>query len=200
MHKIGKTTVSFLLLLLITVAPVFADDVKDAVNRALSAYDAENYSNAMNELNFARGLIVQKIAGRYSDALPKAETGWTAEDIATEIPTAMAGGGIVVSRSYQMNDKNISIEIISDSPMISSLLMMFNNPMFAGASGSKITAVKGERAIEEWDSGDKEGQIQVVLDNRMLITVSGSMLDNKSEMKTYMEKVDFDLLKKLLRG
>ncbi|MEJ2635023.1 MAG: hypothetical protein P8184_06995 [Calditrichia bacterium] len=179
---------------------LYADEISNQIDKAKSLYSQGKYSEAVSELNFAIGQIQSLQVDRYKTAFPAPLSGWTAEDFeGNSAGMAFMGGGISVSRNYTTNNgaTSVKIEVVSDSPLLSSIMMMFSNPMFLG--GNKVVTVSGEKAVEEWNESDKSGQLQIVVENRMLITVNGSGLSGKSQLYDYANKIDYAKLKSFMK-
>ena len=87
------------------------------------------------------------------------------------------------------------MEIVSDSPVLQSVLMMVNNPMFAGAGGGKLETLKGQRAIIKYDSGKKTGDLYVVVASRFVITIKGRP-GRQEDLLAYGEAIDYRALEK----
>ncbi len=69
------------------------------------------------------------------------------------------GGGVSASRHYcvENTDKSIDIEIVTDSPLLQSMLMFFTNPAFAAAQpGAKLVKIKGHKAIEKFSAQQRQ--------------------------------------------
>lgn len=105
------------------------------------------------------------------------------------------GGGIAISRSYRKGDATVDISIVSDSPLLSSIMMMFSNPMFLG--GNKLVTINGERAVEVQGSNGVPEELKFVLNSRILITVDGNQC-TKEELNAYAKGLDFEALKGFL--
>lgn len=176
---------------------ISADEATDAMDRAKALYKANDYTKAMNELNYAINQIHQKQAERYQTAFPTAMAGWEAEEFSTDSGAMnFMGGGISVSRTYRKEESSISISVVSDSPLLSSIMMMFNNPMFLG--GNKLVTVNGERAVEIQGSDGVPEELQFVIDNRILITVNGYQC-TRDELYAYAKAIGFSTLKGFLK-
>jgi hypothetical protein len=82
--------------------------------------------------------------------------------------------GVVIHREYGTPEKNISIEIISNSPLVTSLNAMLSLPLIGGAGGdSKVIRISGYKALLNKVSGENEKddfEIQLPL-NTALITL-----------------------------
>ncbi|HPR17288.1 MAG TPA: hypothetical protein PLD62_03495 [Candidatus Cloacimonadota bacterium] len=185
----------------------FADETTGALDRAKGLYQSGKYSESIGELNYAINQIQQIIMERYKTVFPAALSGWQADEFNADAASmALLGGGISVSRNYskeleqESNDyytetASINISLVSDSPMLSSLMMMFNNPMFLG--GNKMVTIQGEKAIESSDSDGVPNELQFVIANRVIITVSASSC-TKDDLYAYANKIDFAKLKTLM--
>lgn len=174
-----------------------ADEAIDAMDRAKTLYKAQDYTKAMNELNYAINQIHQKQAERYQTAFPAVLSGWDADEFSSDSGAmSFVGGGIAISRTYRKGDSTIDISVVSDSPLISSVMMMFSNPIFLGAN--KLVTVNGERAIEVQGSNGVPEELQFVIDSRILITVQGYEC-TRDELYSYARGIDFNKLKGFLK-
>ena len=188
---------SLSVLMLFAVVAV-ADDVIESLDKARALYEKEQYSQAIIELNFAVGLIKDRQIEAYKDLLYDAPSGWTANAVQSDKGVGqMLGGGITVSRTYRSPDgQRITVEMITDSPMLAALNMMLANPMLMG--NSRLVVVNGEKAVEEWDSASKGGKLQIMILNRMLITVSGSNLRSREVLYGFAERIDFKKIREIM--
>ncbi len=193
MRFLGIVVAIFLL-----ATPAFGDNVIESLEKAKTLYNEGKYYKAVTELNFAIGLIQDKQLDRFKALLPEPPPGWKADPAeGSRAPGQLMGGGITVSRRYVSEDgQEIHIEMITDSPLLSSVMMLLSNPMIMG--GGRLVAINGEKGIEEWNPQDKSGKIQIVLLNRMLITVSGNNLKSKSVLYGFAKKLDFSKIKKAM--
>jgi len=172
----------------------FADDVTDAINESLQSYQAGKYSEAMNSLNYASQLIGQKKGGDLQSVLPQPLAGWEAEEATSQaMGAAMLGGGVTTERRYTKGSGSVRIQIVADSPLIQSMMMLFTNPMMAGADGGKLEKISGEKAIVKYNAQQKDGNINIVVANRFLITVEGNDASIE-DLKAYAGKIDFKKL------
>lgn len=180
--------------LLLTIAPIwlnpsYADDVTDAMEKALSTYKDGQSQQAISHLELATQLIRQQRATAMESVLPAPLTGWTADaPESSSVGAAMFGGGSTIKRNYHRDGQTLSIEIVSDSPMLQSVMGLLTNPMFGAASqGGKIQMINGQQAIVKKDS------IMLAVDKTFLITITGAESLSK-DMLTYAQIID---LKKL---
>jgi len=178
----------------------FAQDtnIPAQIDKGKSLFSQGKYSESISELNVAISQIQNLLMEKYKTVFPAALSGWEAEEFESSAAgMAFMGGGVSVNRRYNSGDASVKIEMVSDSPLLSSIMMMFTNPMFLG--GKKIVNLGSDKAIEEWNAEDQSGQLQIVIDNRVLFTISGSGIANKDAMYSYANKVDFAKLRSILK-
>ena len=188
---------SFLLILAIVLfaAPLWAEDtVLSTINEATRQYKAGDYSGAASNLDYAAQLVRQQKSERMKDLLPAPLAGWRGQEAnAQALGAAILGGGVTVSRDYQRGSSVISVEIVSDSPVLQSVLMMVNNPMFAGAGGGKLLTIKGQRALLKFDGSKKSGEMYVVVDARFVVTIKGRQI-TQDDIMAYAAAIDYAAL------
>jgi len=175
--------------------PILAnDDVLTVIEEALQQYKNGDLSSAANNLDYASQLIRQKKSEKLKSVLPKPIPGWDVEPATSQaIGTAVFGGGVTVSQAYRKGPSHIIIEIISDSPVLQSVMMMLNSPVFAGASGGKLEIIKGQRAIVKFEPEKRDGEINVVIANKFMVTVKGQEV-TREELLAYTQLIDFQVL------
>ena len=183
-----------------TFSPALAaegtDDVLTTIDQAIKQYRVGDYAGAASNLDYASQLVRQKKSERMKELLPEPLAGWQAKPASAQtLGTAVFGGGVTVSRDYSRSGSTVSMEIVSDSPVLQSVMMMLNNPMFAGAAGGNLITVKGQRAIIKYDDKAKNGEINIVVANRFMVTVKGNKVE-KQTLIDYAGAIDFVLLAK----
>ncbi|MDW7772837.1 MAG: hypothetical protein SCH71_08110 [Desulfobulbaceae bacterium] len=174
-----------------------ADDITDYINEALEYYQDGKYSDAVSSLNFAEQLIQQKKSSGLEAFLPEPLSGWNA-DVATSqaANSAMLGGGISAERQYNKGNSSLRIQIMADSPMLQGVMMMMSNPMFATSDGGKMERIGKQKAIVKFDPNNRQGELQVVVANRFMVTVEGSGI-TENDLKEYAGAIDYDKLAQL---
>ena len=186
----------FLALALHVPAVHAADNVVSTIREATRQYEVGDYTGAASNLDYAAQLVRQQKSERMKALLPEPLSGWEGKEAnAQALGAAILGGGVTVSRDYKRGASNLSVEIVSDSPVLQSVLMMVNNPMFAGAGGGKLETLKGQRAILKFDSGKKSGDLYVVVDGRFVITIKGRQV-TREDLIAYGEAINYALLEK----
>lgn len=193
MIGLKKILITAVICVFITASSLWADDVTDSLNDALNKYKNGEYTEAINSLNYAEQLITQKKGEALTDVFPEPMNGWEAGEVESN---AVYGGGISAERRYSKDDSSIKISLVSDSPMIQGLMMMLTNPMFATSGGGKLETISGQKAIVNYSPQEKGGEIQMVVNNRFLITTEGNEV-TKDDMTSYLSKMDFNKLSSL---
>ena len=176
--------------LVAAVSPLRADDVTDNLEAAKSAYEAGNYTEAINSLDAANQFIRQKKAELVMKLLPDAPKGWEAAEPESEAAaSALLGGGVTAKRNYSRGGNSMSIKIQSDSAVMQ-YAAMFNNPMLLAASGAKMETIKGQRVTVSFQNGETSGNIKAVIDNRYYIEIEGSGV-TVDDLRTFAKAIDF---------
>jgi len=194
--QIGRLVVLTALILAAAMSASAAgkDEVLSIIQEAVGQYEKGDYTGAANNLDYASRLIRQKKGEAIKTYLPEPLPGWEAgEAQAQAVGTAILGGGINVSRNYTRDQASVSIEIVTDSPLMQSLVMMMNNPMLAGAGGGKLITINGQRAMVQFSEESGSGEISIVVANRFLVTVRGNDVA-RSELMAYAEAIDYKKL------
>ena len=172
--------------------PTLADEVTDAIKEGSDAYKDGNYSEAASQLDYASGLIRQKKAEAITAVFPDALSGWTASEASSESAGGMMmGGGITANRSYDKGDASVSIELIMDSPMLSTMMGMFSNPSLITMNGGKMIKIQGQTAILNQQSGNPE--VILIVNNNAMFTLRGKGA-SVDDVKAYGEKLHLDKL------
>lgn len=194
LHKIVFLLLTLLAVPMFITADADADEVEDAITEALQSYKDGDFTAAAGSLEYAAQLIRQQKGGQLEVFLPQPLSGWTAADASSQaMGAAMLGGGVTAQRSYTKGDGNITIQIITDSPMMQGMMMLFSNPMFAASDGGKLEKIKGQKAIVKYKAADKQGDVNIMVANRFLVMVEGSGV-SKQDLKAYAGAVDYKKL------
>jgi hypothetical protein len=175
----------------------FADDVTEYINEALQYYKDGEFSDAVDSLNFAEQLIQQKKSAGLEAFLPGPLKGWAAETATSQAASsAMLGGGISAERKYSKGDKSIQINIVADSPMLQGVMMMMSNPMFATSDGGKMERIKKQKALVKFDPKTKDGEVQIVVANRFMVSINGKGA-SKKDLTDYAKTIDYKKMAQL---
>ncbi len=196
-EKILIRIVALVVTMVLGSLPLRAEDnVLSTIREATRQYEAGDYTGAASNLDYAAQLVRQQKSERMKALLPAPLAGWEGKEAnAQALGSAILGGGVTVSREYHRGPSSVSVEIVSDSPVLQSVLMMVNNPMFAGAGGGKLETLKGQRAILKFDGGKKSGDLYVVVDARFVITIKGRQI-TRDDLLAYGEAIDYASLER----
>ncbi|MBF0225672.1 MAG: hypothetical protein HQK76_09485 [Desulfobacterales bacterium] len=194
MEKVLKSVVIILFLSFISITSfAIADEVTDVINEALQNYKKGDYASAVNNLDYAAQLIRQKKSESLEVILPKPLSGWQANDSKSQAAgSSMFGGGVSIEKEYTKDSSTINIKIVTDSPMLQGVLMMFSNPFMVSNEG-KLERISGQKAIVKYDSSNKEGEINIVVANRYLVTITGNDV-TKDDLTNYAKTIDYNKL------
>jgi hypothetical protein len=197
MHRLSLSTMTLaaaFLFMSVVSSPVLADDVTDSINEALKQYNSGEFADAVQSLDYACQLIRQKKGGQLEAFLPEPISGWKAEDAKSQaIGSAMFGGGVTAERSYFKGGSRVNVKIITDSPMMQGIMMMFSNPMMATSDGGKLEKISGEKALVKYSNDNKDGNINMVIAGRFLITVEGNDVA-RQDLIAFAQRIDFKKL------
>ena len=173
--------------------PVFADEVTDSITQGLDQYKKGSYTEAMTSLNFAAQKIGQIKADGLKVLIPKPLSGWIADEVVSQAAgTAMFGGGLSAEGHYRKGDKgDVTVKIITDSPLLQSMMMLISNPMFATSSGGKLEKIKNQTSIVKYEAQEKRGDINVVVAGKILVTVEGNEV-SRDDLMDYAKAVDYE--------
>ncbi len=171
-----------------------ADDITDSISEALEYYKNGEYTDAAQSLDYASQLVKQKKAAGLESFLPKPLNGWTEEKTDSQAAgTAMFGGGVTAQRKYNKESASVTVQIITDSPVMQGVMMMFSNPMFAASDGGKLEKIGHQKAIVKFDPANKNGEIKIVVANRFFVLIEGDGV-TKDDLEGYAKAVDYKKL------
>lgn len=184
MKRIAAITMAAVLLGL----PAHADDVEESIDAALEAYHAGDIKSAREELEFASQLLSQLKAEGLRSFLPDPLPGWEREDgDADASGLAAFGGGQAASATYRTGSDTVEIQILADNQMLGGLAGLFSGAAMMGGGG-EVRRIAGQRVTV-----DSDGDLQLMIDKRIMIQISGSA--DEAMKAEYFSKIDIDGLK-----
>ncbi len=176
--------------LAMNIAVASADEIEDSLKAALEAYQAGDVNGAREEIDYARQLLLQMRAESLAKFLPAPLDGWSRRDDENS-GTAMGalGGGMMAGATYTRKDngETVEIQIMADNQMVASMAAMFANPALMGTMG-KLKRINRQKVVIT-----PEGEIQALVDGRILVSVSGSAPVEDKE--AYFRAIDIKALK-----
>jgi len=183
--------------MVIPAGSVRADEVIDSIQQAMDSYKKGDFTEAENNLNYASQLIRQKKSSDLEAFLPAPLTGWKADEVKKQaLGQAMFGGMVSVERDYRKGSSRVTVKIVTDSPLVQSMMMMLTNPLLATADGGTMKKIGGQKAVVKFKDGNQRGEINLIVANRMLVTVEGSAVTEK-DLADYASAIDYKKLEAL---
>ncbi len=163
--------------------PAQADEFTDVIQEVLDLYEAGDVAGAASALDYADQLLSQMKAGALQSLFPDPLEGWTVED-ASDSGSAMAFmGGIAAAREYRNGSEDVLINVMGDSPMIQQMAAIMGNAAMIQSSGGKLIRVQRQTGMIT-----RDGEIQMLVANRFLISIDGSA--DEATKLAYLEAFD----------
>ncbi len=184
---IMNRTLPVALALLLGALPAAADEFTDTLEGALKAYRDGDVKATVEDLGYATKLLSSQRAAALVQLLPPAPAGWTRTDDDTEdaaIGMAIFGGGTTAGATYSDGADDIKLTLVADSPMIGGMGAMISG--LASMGGGKPLR------INRVEFGQNDGELQGIVKDKVMISVSGSAPVEKKE--ALLETIDFDAL------
>jgi hypothetical protein len=157
-----------------------------SVTRACAAA-ALAAAGAREDLDYALKLLGEMKAASLAGFLPEPPEGWTraeAEADGAGLAMAMFGGGSAAAAAYRRGAEEFTLTLVANSPMASGIAAM--------VSGLASVAGAETRRIERVQFAVSEGQMQGVIDGRVLVNASGSA--SPEAMEAVVSRIDFRAL------
>jgi hypothetical protein len=168
-----KRIITLIIMLCLITAGLYAQDVNGQLNSAKSAYGSGDLQStrfelqqALNELDIAIGAEILKLLPVKMGDMTHQE----ADDNVTA--TTMGFTGVFVSRSYQFDEtRHASLQIISDSPLLSGLNALIALPVFGADPNQKRVRISGYRGLlqkSEGSDGEVSWDLQLPVGSTLL--------------------------------
>ena len=189
--------------LLLPMTTVNAQDIQSGLDKALSSYNSENLEDARFALQQALNDINQAIGREVLNLLPAEMNGMSRLDQEDNVTGTSSGfAGLYVNRSYQGENRDATIEIVSDSPMLGAVSTLLNLPGFMTSDPNqkriKLSNYKALMTKEVPDSGLVSYNIQMPFENS-LMTFSCRGVENEDEVIEIANRIPVDKIVKITR-
>jgi hypothetical protein len=182
-------------------AKIYSQDIQANLDAAKSSYqsgDLENTRFALQEaLNLVNQAIGQEILGLLPASLGGMEKTADGDNVTG---TGMGFAGLFVNRSYTGENKNASIEIVGDSPLMTSINALMALPAFMSSDPNQKRIKIGNYKALQTKSTDDQGtltyEIQLPMTNTLL-TFRCTGVNNESEVTGMANTLPVDKIAKL---
>jgi len=180
-----------------------AQEVTASLDEALSSYQSDNLEDARFALQGALTGINQAIGREILALLPDEMIGMSkieAGDDVTGVNTGFAG--LFISRSYTAEDRNASIEIVSDSPLLAGINTILAMPGFMTSDeNQKRIKIEGYKALLTRNT-DSEGIVSYDIQmpfSGSLLTFQCSGIDDENEVIGMANRIPVDGIVAIVR-
>lgn len=159
-----------------------AQDFTSSAQTAKQSYSSGNLENT----RFALQQMLQSIdliSGKeVLKVLPESFGGMSAQSATDQVSTGTGFAGVIIHREYRSGDKMASMEVISNSPLISSLNAMLAMPfMGAGNNGDRmVTKIDGYKALIQKGAEDQKVtyDVQIPLGSTLITVKTENFTDD----------------------
>ena len=160
-------------LISISGAMVQSQEVTSSLDEALTSYHSDNLEDARFALQGALNGINQAIGKEILAILPEEMNGMTKVEEGDDVTGINTGfAGLFISRSYTSEERNASIQIVSDSPLLAGINTILAMPGFMTSNeNQKRIKMEGYKALLTRNS-DGDGLVSYDLQ----MPFSGSLL------------------------
>jgi len=187
-----------LVLVIVSVAmPVCADTTTDLLDSAKSNYEANKYSKALDDLDWARKEIVKKQVETLKKYLPSNVQGFTQEDPSSASVMTMTS----LNRRYSETSSGNSVEITvmtagADSGMGAFMGMAATFAGMGQAENSSMIMSHGKRGTLIAEPTDNKFTATFSLAKSVVVTIESLGFGTDSEVKKFAELTDLAGLEK----
>jgi hypothetical protein len=196
-----KHIFGIIVIILATGINILAQDIQARLDAAKSDYQSGNLEGARFELQEALNEINQVIGKEILKLLPSEMGGMSSDSMGDEVTGTAAGfAGLYVNREYSGENKNASVSIVSDSPMLAGINTMLTMPAFVGTDENqkrvKVSNYKALLTKDTDDQGIASYDIQVPVSN-LLLTFNCTGIADEDEVVEMANTIPVDQIVKL---
>jgi hypothetical protein len=188
-------------LTLLSGTNMFSQDIQANLDAARSSYQSGDLENARFALQEALNYINQAIGQEILGLLPSSVGGMEKTADGDNVTgTGMGFAGLFVNRTYTGANKNASVEIIGDSPMMAGINALLAMPAFLTSDPNqkriKIGTYKALQTKSVDDQGIVTYDIQVPFTSSML-TFRCTGVPNENEVSGMANSLPVDKIAKM---
>jgi hypothetical protein len=167
-----------------------ADAFEAGMRQAMADYKKGDHEAVTAKLRELLKLMEAKGAAKVGEVLPEFLENWEGESLKRDDLSAV-GGGICLSRLYKTSEgRSLTAKVIKDSPLVNMLMVTLANEDLLRASNRKVHRISGEPAVMEG-----EHKLQMVVDGRIYVEISGDEETGEKELIGFARKLDLQALK-----
>lgn len=158
----------------------------------------EDFAKAMAGLAGAaggNGKLVEPIAFQQLQTTLPEVSGWEmgkprGERMTSPVPFAQS------ESRYTKGDARVEVKVV-DSGFAPLLIAPWSMMLASGYSREtsegyeKAVTVNGQPAFEKWNSDRKDGELNILVDKRFLVTIEGNDIDSTKTLHEFASKMDF---------
>jgi hypothetical protein len=177
-----------LLATLVATPPLHADEFTEVLEEAIRSYETGDHDAVRADLDYAEILLDEMKAEGLAAHLPEAMPGWEKSEAQAEGIGAGIGrlaGGTSAAAAYSHPDGSLTISLVADSPVLASVSAVISR--LATATGGRPLR------IQEIEFVENGGRLQGMVENRILVTVSGDA--SFESKKAYLQALDLQALR-----
>lgn len=168
--------------ILMAFLPLGAQEVTTRLQEAEKSYTSGQLEEARFALQEAIASINQEIGKEILKALPANLGGLPADTKQDNVSGSIGFAGLSVTRVYGTEEKSARVEIVGDSPLLTSINAFLALPAIMGASdpNQKRIRVAGYKGILQKETGDNPSyNVQIPVDQTLLtLNVTGVADEN----------------------
>jgi hypothetical protein len=179
------------------------EEALQSLDSAKGLVSSDNYSKAMDEIQYAITKINEIQAERLGKFLPAALADFTETDRnATGLGEigAMFGSAnsITAKAEFSKNEEtNITVTLSVGGLLGQSGSLAAMGRMYGGSDpGSKTLRVQGYTGNLQYDAENKQGTLTIQVGNKVSVTVEGSNIGAGTELSPWLDKVNLSDLEK----
>lgn len=191
-------TLTAALALALAAAHARADEITDQIHSALEAYEQQDYTGAISDLNFAVAQIREIVQTRNAQLLPEPLDGWSASEVENMgAAMAMVGGGTSMTRRYTRGAESLEINITANSPWIAGMMQIISNPMLM-AGNPDLRPYRYKRANGMKDTSEGRVEVTLSLASQIMVKVTGENLSDEAVIERYLDTMDFERIQQAM--
>ncbi len=183
-------------LLTVPAAIVHGQEVTSNLDEALSHYQSDHLEDARFALQGALIGINQEIGREILAILPDELNGMSVVEAGDDVTGLNTGfAGLFISRSYAGENRNASVEIVSDSPLLAGINTILAMPGFMTSDeNQKRIKIEGYKALLTRNT-DQEGIVTYDIQmpfSGSLLTFQCSGIDDENEVIGMASRIPVD--------